>query len=237
MNKLYLIPCVIDEKSFHTIPAYITDAVKDCQVFFVENERTARRYLKQLWKIYLPEQEIIIDNYEWFTIHKAEVEVRSVFTQKIKEGKNIGIISEAGCPGVADPGQLLVHAAQEMNVEIKPLVGPSSILLALMASGMNGQQFQFVGYLPIDNNERGKAIKELEKESKKKNRTQIFIETPYRNNRLLEVLLKTCQPSTRLCIAVDITSEKEWIKTKTIVEWKKEMPDIHKRPCIFCMLA
>ena len=162
MNKVYLIPCVIDEKAFHTIPAYITDAVKECQVFFAENERSARRYFKQLWKIHLPGQEIIIDNYEWFTIHKAEGNVRSAFIQKLKEGKNVGIISEAGCPGVADPGQLLVHAAQEINVEVKPLIGPSSILLALMASGMNGQQFEFVGYLPIDNNERIKTIKELE---------------------------------------------------------------------------
>ena len=237
MNKVYLIPCVIDEKAFHTIPAYITDAVKECQVFFAENERTARRYLKQLWKIYLPGQEIIIDNYEWFTIHKAEGNVRSAFIQKLKEGKNVGIISEAGCPGVADPGQLLVHAAQEINVEVKPLIGPSSILLALMASGMNGQQFQFVGYLPIDNHERAKAIKELETESKKKSCTQIFIETPYRNNQLIEILLKTCQPSTRLCIAVDITGDNEWIKTKTIGEWKKSIPDIHKRPAIFILYA
>ena len=237
MNKVYLIPCVIDEKAFHTIPAYITNAVKDCQVFFVENERTARRYLKQLWKTYLPEQEIIIDNHKWFTIHKAEEDVRSAFIQTLKEGKNVGIISEAGCPGIADPGQVLVHAAQEMNIEVKPLIGPSSILLALMASGMNGQQFRFAGYLPIDNHERAKAIKELETESKKKNCTQLFIETPYRNNQLIEVLLKTCQSTTRLCIAADITGENEWIKTKAILEWKKEIPDLHKRPCIFCMLA
>ena len=138
---------------------------------------------------------------------------------------------------MADPGQLLVHAAQEINVEVKPLIGPSSILLALMASGMNGQQFQFVGYLPIDNHERAKAIKELETESKKKSCTQIFIETPYRNNQLIEILLKTCQPSTRLCIAVDITGDNEWIKTKTIGEWKKSIPDIHKRPAIFILYA
>jgi 16S rRNA (cytidine1402-2'-O)-methyltransferase len=237
MNKIYLIPCFIDEQSIHTIPAYITEAVKDCQVFFAENERTARRFLKQLWKYYLPAQEIIIDNYEWFTIHKAETEVQSVFRQKIKEGKNIGIISEAGCPGVADPGQLLVNVAQEMKIEVKPMVGPSSILLALMASGMNGQQFQFVGYLPIDNDQRVKAIKDLETESKKKKCTQIFIETPYRNNQLTETLIRTCQPSTQLCIAADITGENEWIKTKTIGEWKKEKTDIHKRPAIFCMLA
>jgi 16S rRNA (cytidine1402-2'-O)-methyltransferase len=236
-SKVYLIPCFINEAAVHTIPPYIVDAVKDCQVFFVENERTARRYLKQLWKACLPGQEMVIDNYEWFTIHKAEGEVQNTFKQKLKEGKNIGIISEAGCPGVADPGQLLVKAAQEMGVEICPLVGPSSVLLALMASGMNGQQFQFTGYLPIDHQERVNAAKYLEAESKKKNCTQIFIETPYRNNQLIETLLKTCSPATRLCIAVDITGNREWIKTKTISEWTKNKPDIHKRPAIFLLLA
>ena len=228
---VYLIPSLLDENGLHTIPPYIIEAVKNCQVFFVENERTSRRFLKQIWK------EMVIDNYEWFTIHKAEEEAISIFKQKLKEGKTIGIISEAGCPGVADPGQLLVAAAQEMNVEVKPMVGPNSILLALMASGMNGQQFHFIGYLPIDNQQRMQAIKELETESKKKNCTQLFIETPYRNNQLIEVILKTCNPSTRLCIAVDITGEKEWIKTKTVSEWKKEKIDIHKRPAIFLLLA
>ena len=228
---VYLIPSLLDENGLHTIPPYITDTIKKCGVFFVENERTSRRFLKQLWK------EMVIDNYEWFTIHKAEEEAISIFKQKLKEGKIIGIISEAGCPGVADPGQLLIAAAQEMNVEVKPLVGPNSILLALMASGMNGQQFHFAGYLPIDNQQRMQAIKELETESKKKNCTQLFIETPYRNNQLIEVILKTCSPSTRLCIAVDITGEKEWIKTKTVAEWKKEKIDIHKRPAIFLLLA
>jgi 16S rRNA (cytidine1402-2'-O)-methyltransferase len=229
--KLYLIPCFIDETAIHTIPPYVLDAVKECQVFFVENERSARRYLKQLWK------EIVIDNYEWFTIHKAEAQVQTAFRQKIKEGKTIGIISEAGCPGVADPGQLLVSVAQELKVEIKPLVGPSSILLALMASGMNGQQFQFVGYLPIDSNQRIKTIKDLEGESKKKNCTQIFIETPYRNNQLFETLLKNCSSSTHLCIAADITGEKEWIKTMSVADWKKENVEINKRPAIFLLLA
>jgi 16S rRNA (cytidine1402-2'-O)-methyltransferase len=235
--SVYLIPSLLDEKGIHVIPSYVIDAIKNCQVFFTENERTARRFLKQLWKDCLPGQEIVIDNYEWFTIHKAEEEAVAIFKQKIKEGKNIGIISEAGCPGVADPGQLLVAAAQEMNLAVKPLVGPNSILLALMASGMNGQQFQFVGYLPIDNQQRMLAVRELEAESKKKNCTQIFIETPYRNNQLLEVLLKTCKPSTLLSLAVDITGENEWIKTKTIAEWKKEKTDIHKRPAIFLLLS
>jgi len=234
---VYLIPSLLDENALQTIPLYITDAVKRCQVFFVENERTSRRYLKQLWRACLPGEEMVIDNYEWFSIHKTEEEATHIFKQKLKEGKNIGIISEAGCPGIADPGQLLIAAAQEMDVEIKPLVGPNSILLALMASGMNGQQFHFGGYLPIDNQQRMQAIRELENESKKKNCTQLFIETPYRNNQLIEVILKTCQPSTRLCLAVDITGEKEWIKTKPVAEWKKEKIDIHKRPAIFLLLA
>lgn len=228
---VYLIPSFIDEEAVDTIPPYITDAVKDCQVFFVENERTARRYLKKIWK------EIVIDNYEWFVIHKAEKEVQGLFKQKINEGKNIGIISEAGCPGIADPGQLLVSVALQMNAQVKPLVGPSSILLALMASGMNGQRFQFVGYLPINEHERAKAIKELESESQKKNCTQVFIETPYRNNQLIESLLKNCNPISRLCIAANLTGNKEWIRTWSIQEWKKYKPDLHKQPVIFCLLA
>ncbi|HMR85766.1 MAG TPA: SAM-dependent methyltransferase, partial [Niabella sp.] len=156
---------------------------------------------------------------------------------KIKEGKIIGIISEAGCPGVADPGQLLIAAAQEMNATVVPLVGPSSILLALMASGMNGQQFSFTGYLPIDNQQRIKAIKELECESAKKNSTQIFIETPYRNNQMLETLLKNCQPSTMLCVAVNITGPDEWIKTTSIQQWKHLTTDLHKKPAIFLLSA
>jgi len=228
---VYLVPSLLDEKGIHTIPPYVVDAIQNCQCFFVENERTARRFLKQLWK------EMVIDDYEWFVIHKTESDAVNSFKQKLKEGKNIAIISEAGCPGVADPGQLLVAAAQEMNIEIKPLVGPNSILLALMASGMNGQQFQFLGYLPIDIQQRIQSIKTLESESKKKNCTQLFIETPYRNNQLLEIILKTCHPSTLLCLGVDITGEKEWIKTKSVEEWKKEKIDIHKRPAIFLLLA
>ncbi len=228
-SLVYLVPSVLEESATETIPPYIIDAVKNCQVIFAENERTARRFLKSICK------EIVIDDYEWFTIHKAENEVMSSFRQKITEGKNIGIISEAGCPGIADPGQILIAAAQEMNATIKPLVGPSSILLALMASGMNGQQFEFVGYLPIDNLERNKAITALETSSQKKNSTQIFIETPYRNNQLIETLLKTCKPSTRLCIAAELTGAGEFIKTRTVADWKKEKTDFHKKPVIFLL--
>jgi 16S rRNA (cytidine1402-2'-O)-methyltransferase len=230
-STIYLVPSLLDESGANALPAYIVDAIKDCQVFFVENERTTRRYFKTLWK------EMVIDEYEWITIHKAEQEVQAVFRQKINEGKNIGIVSEAGCPGIADPGQLLIGIAQQMNTVIKPLTGPSSILLALMASGMNGQQFQFLGYLPIDSQQRSKTIRELEAESQKKDCTQIFIETPYRNNQLIEVLLKTCKPSTRVCLAANLTGENEWIKTKTVADWKKEKVDLHKQPSIFLLHA
>ena len=234
MANVYLIPTVLAEERFDTIPAYVTSAIKDCHVFFVENERTTRRYLKQLWKNYLPDEEIVIDDYEW---HVITNETKGAFKRLLKEGKNIGIVSEAGCPGIADPGQELIAIAQEMGAEIKPLVGPNSILLALMASGMNGQQFQFVGYLPIDNQKRIAAIKDLEAESARKKCTQIFIETPYRNNQMIESLQKTCKPSTQLCIAVDITGKNEWIKTMAVAEWQKNKTDIHKRPAIFLIYA
>lgn len=230
-STVYLIPSVLDETATHTIPLYIIDAVKNCQVIFAENERTARRFLKSICK------EIVIDDYEWFAIHKAEEEQKNNFRQKIKEEKNIAIISEAGCPGVADPGQVLVEVAQQMNTIVKPLVGPSSILLALMASGMSGQHFEFIGYLPIDNNERIKAIKELETTSQKKNSTQIFIETPYRNDQLIDTLLKTCKASTKICIAAELTGSNEFVKTKTVEEWKKEKTGFHKKPVIFLLMV
>ena len=228
-SVIYLIPSFLSEDSVDTIPVYIIDAVKNCKVIFAENERTARRFLKSICK------KIVIDDYEWFTIHKAEAEQIAMFKQKIKEEKNIAIISEAGCPGIADPGQLLVQAAQQLNVTVKPLVGPNSILLALMASGMNGQQFQFVGYLPIDAQQRTSKLKELEEESARKKCTQIFIETPYRNNQLLEAILKTCKPTTQLCIASELTSKSEFIKTRSIAEWRNEKIDLHKKPVIFCL--
>jgi 16S rRNA (cytidine1402-2'-O)-methyltransferase len=230
-GKVYLIPSFLYDDAVETIPAYVTDAVKDCQVFFVENERSARRYLKRTWR------DMIIDDFRWFTIHKAEKEVQQQFIEILKEGKNIGIISEAGCPGVADPGQLLVEAAQKLNATVRPLVGPSSILLALMASGMNGQCFQFHGYLPIDTAARKKMIKELEADSVKKSCTQIFIETPYRNNQMLGDILQSCRDESKLCIAVDITSPSENIRTKTIQQWRKILPDLHKKLVIFLLQA
>lgn len=232
MATVYLIPSQLQEDGLHAIPASVAEAIKQCQVFFVENERTTRRYFKQLWKTLLPGEEMIIDNYEWQVIGEG---CEPVFAQRIREGKTIGIVSEAGCPGVADPGQALVAVAQDMKALVKPLTGPSSILLALMASGMNGQQFHFHGYLPIDSQQRTKTLKELESASARQNCTQIFIETPYRNNQLIEAILKNCAGNTRLCIAADITGQGEWIKTMTVQAWKKEVPDLHKRPAIFLL--
>jgi 16S rRNA (cytidine1402-2'-O)-methyltransferase len=231
MSIIYLIPCTLAEDATATIPTYVMDAVKNTTVIFAENERTARRFFKAM------DKSIVIDAYEWFTIHKAEEEVLQVFRQKIKEQKNIAIISEAGCPGIADPGQLLIATAQELQCTVKPLVGPSSILLSLMASGMNGQQFEFVGYLPIDNGERIKKIKELEAASLKHCSTKIFIETPYRNNQLMESLLKTCMPSTKICVAVTLTAVDERITTMTVAQWKIKKPELHKLPVIFLLYA
>lgn len=234
MNKkgmVYLIPSILHDEGTNALPAYILSAIKKCTVLFAENERTARRFLKKLSK------EIVIDDFEWYGIHKSEKEILFAFTQKLKEGRTIGIISEAGCPGIADPGQILIAAAHKMNAEVKPLVGPNSILLALMASGLNGQQFRFVGYLPVENHKRNNRIKELEAESKKSGATQIFIETPYRNNQLLESILKTCMSSTKLCIAVNLTAPNENVKMMSIENWRKSKPDINKQPAIFCLLA
>lgn len=176
---------------------------------------------------------MVIDEYEWHTIHKAEEAVQQVFAATIKSGKTIGILSEAGCPGVADPGQLLVAKAQDLGALVKPLVGPSSILLALMASGMNGQQFRFHGYLPIESAQRKKALQQLEEEALKKGVAQIFIETPYRNDQLVNDILQCCKPSTRLCIAADMTAPSEMVVTKTLQQWKQAQPSLHKRPVIF----
>lgn len=232
-SKVYLIPTVLydDEMALRSIAGYTIEALKSCTCFYVENERTARRFLKKIYK------EINIDNYEWHTIHKTENNVLNNFKNDINNKKPIGILSEAGCPGIADPGQILIHTAQQMNAKVIPLVGPSSILLALMASGMNGQCFQFVGYLPIGIYERKKNIAALENESAKKNCTQIFIETPYRNNQLLNDILLTSKGETQLCIGIDITSSNELIQTKTIKDWKNIKPDLNKRQVIFLLYA
>lgn len=232
MSTIYLIPSFLDESATETLAPSVLQAVKQCQTFFVEDARTARRFLKSIWK------EMVIDDYEWTIANKDNVDepsLISAFQKAIRSGKNIGIISEAGCPGVADPGQALVQIAHKEKARVVPLVGPSSILLALMASGMSGQQFRFLGYLPIDRVQRAKAIREMEQEAQRKQCTQVFMETPYRNNQMLETLVETCQPNTLLGIAANITGPAEFIRTATIAEWKKKLPDLHKQPVIFTL--
>ena len=231
MSNVYLIPSLLAQEATETIPAYVLKAVEACTVIFAENERTARRFLKKINK------DIVIDRFEWFSIHNREEAETINFRQKIKENKNIAIISEAGCPGVADPGQKLVSIAQEMNCTVKPLVGPNAILLALMASGLNGQQLEFCGYLPVENEKRVNKIKELETGSAKNHCTKIFIETPYRNDQLLDAFLNHCKPSSRLCIAANLTAPQERIKTQSIADWKKNKPQLNKQPVMFLLLA
>ncbi|MEY3947367.1 MAG: hypothetical protein RL512_178 [Bacteroidota bacterium] len=225
MSIILLIPAPLHEEGLTSLPSYLLDQIKSCQAFFVENERTTRRYFKQL------DKSIVIDAYTWSTIGSQDSV--SLFKKLVKEGKTIGIVSEAGCPGVADPGQELIALAHDMDCTIHPLVGPSSILLALMASGLNGQQFRFNGYLPIEENARQKAIIDLEQASRKDNCTQLFIETPYRNNTLLTSLLKYLSANTRLCIATDLTSPNEWVATKAVSQWRQAPPELHKRQVIF----
>ncbi len=226
---VYLIPCFLDEDGLDALPAYILTTIKSCSVFFVENERTTRRYFKKL------DRQIVIDNYTWVNI--ADGNAAAIFKQNIQEGKTIGIVSEAGCPGIADPGQELVLLAQQMNAVVKPLTGPSSLLMALMASGLNGQQFKFNGYLPVDAQQRNKAIKALEAESLQNNCTQLCIETPYRNQQLLDAFLKVCSPNTLLCLASGITGANEFVKTLTIAQWKNKPLQLGKVPTVFLILG
>jgi 16S rRNA (cytidine1402-2'-O)-methyltransferase len=229
MATLYLIPTSLGESPFDSIlPARNTQIVTDLMYFIVEDVRTARRFLKKA------NPSIDIDTLTFFILNQhTSPEELSSFLKPMFAGNDMGVLSEAGCPAIADPGADVVAIAQQNNFRVVPLVGPSSILLSLMASGFNGQSFAFVGYLPIQPDERSKALKKLESRAYSENQSQIFIETPYRNMKMLEEILKTCQSNTRLCIAVDITLETEFIKTKTIKEWKTQLPDLNKRPCIF----
>jgi 16S rRNA (cytidine1402-2'-O)-methyltransferase len=229
LGKVLLLPMLLHEEGWEAIPKDIDQWIKSCDVFFVENEKTTRRYFKKIWK------EMVIDNYQWFTIHQVEEVQINNFIQILKSGKTIGIVSEAGCAGIADPGQLLVSAAQQLGATVKPYMGPSSILLSLMASGFNGQGFTFNGYLPIDATERKKKIQQLEQIVTSNGIAQLFIETPYRNNPLLEAILQTCHPTTQLCIGVDITGPTESIKTATIQYWKNNKPELHKKLAIFIL--
>jgi 16S rRNA (cytidine1402-2'-O)-methyltransferase len=229
LGKVLLLPMLLHEEGWEALPRDIEAWIKSCDAFFVENEKTTRRFFKKIWK------EMVIDDYQWFPIHQVEATQVDAFVQILKSGKTIGIVSEAGCAGIADPGQILVGAAQKIGAMVKPYMGPSSILLSLMASGFNGQGFTFNGYLPIDAAERKKKILQLEQIVNSNGVAQLFIETPYRNNPLLEAILQTCHPNTQLCIGVDITGPTESIKTATLQYWKNNKPELHKRLAIFIL--
>ena len=228
---LYLIPTTLGDaaETADVIPVKVTALINQIDEYIVENEKSARHYLKKMG-IQKPLQEIILHPLNQHT----PVQDLAGYLKSIPEGKNIGIISEAGCPGIADPGADVVALAHARNIKVVPLVGPSSILLSLMASGFNGQSFAFHGYLPKERGARIKKLKELEKAAQK-GQTQLFIETPYRNTHLLEDILNSCAASTQLCIACDITLPTEFIKTKRMQEWKNHLPDIHKKPSIFLL--
>ena len=229
MPTLYLIPTSLGECSFDKIlPTQNTQIVTDLRHFVVEDVRTARRFLKKA------NPAIEINDLTFYVLNQHTTpEELSSFLSPMFAGHDLGVLSEAGCPAIADPGADVVAMAQKNNFTVVPLVGPSSILLSLMASGFNGQSFAFVGYLPIQPADRAKMLRKLENRAYTEDQSQIFIETPYRNMKMLEEILQVCQPNTRLCIAVDITLETELIKTKTVKEWKTQLPDLSKRPCIF----
>lgn len=229
MANLFLVPNVLSDADWQTVlPANVYRVLTDTRFFIVENIRTARRFMKQVNK------EIDIDQLTFFELNKhTQTSEIPAFLEPLEKGEDVAVISEAGCPGVADPGAEIVKLAHLKGISVVPLVGPSSILLSLMASGLNGQNFAFNGYLPVKSGARVKAINLLEKRAKIEQQTQIFIETPYRNNQLIADLLKTCSTSTLLCIAANITAENEFISTKPIAEWKKNVPDLHKQAAIF----
>jgi len=229
MGNLYLIPTTLGEsETARVIPSDVAAIVKEIKYFIVENIRTARRYLRKL------DPQLNIDELMFFELNQhTESHLMEEFLKPVIEGFDVGIISEAGCPGVADPGAEVVKLAHLKHIRVIPLVGPSSILLSLMASGMNGQNFAFIGYIPVKPIERVKAIRDIEKRSAMEKQTQIFIETPYRNTALMNDLITTLSDQTRLCVASDITLATEYIKTQTIAQWKNSIPDLNKRPTIF----
>ncbi|MCF6297209.1 MAG: SAM-dependent methyltransferase [Flavobacteriaceae bacterium] len=228
-GNLYLIPTTLgDNEPLEVLPILVKKIVEKIDYFIVENEKSARRFIKKITPQKLqPSLKIFI--LDKFT---SDLESKAYLDSCLK-GHDVGLLSEAGVPAIADPGASIVMLAHQKNVKVIPLVGPSSITMAMMSSGLNGQNFAFNGYLPIDKSERKKTIKELEKISKLKNQSQIFIETPYRNNKLFSDLNNTLTPSTYLCIAVDISLSTEFIKTLSINDWKRQKVDLHKRPCIF----
>ena len=226
---LYLIPVTLGESPIEQVlPSYNTEIISNLFYFIVENVRSARRFLKKC------NPEIDINELTFYELnkHTLKEEVES-FLAPLKSGCSIGVLSEAGCPAIADPGADVVAIAQRNNYKVVPLVGPSSILMSLMASGFNGQSFAFHGYLPIDEVERVKTLKQLEARAYNEDQTQIFIETPYRNDKLAEDILRQCKAQTKLCIAMNISCENEYIVTKKVGAWKNTLPKMHKQPCVF----
>lgn len=229
LGKLYLIPTTLGEMNPEDVmPQTIKRSIDFIDDYIVENDKTARKFIKSI----APEKKQAELRLSLLNKHTEVADYQNMI-QPLLEGKNVGLMSEAGCPGVADPGAVIVKLAHEKGIQVVPLVGPSSILLAIMASGMNGQSFTFNGYLPIDANEKKSTLKQLERISFDKNQSQLFIETPYRNNKIFEDMLATLQPNTHICVACDITLPTEFIKTLTVNDWKKNKVDLHKRPCIF----
>jgi 16S rRNA (cytidine1402-2'-O)-methyltransferase len=228
-GKLYLIPTTLGEGNpFDVLPQTILRTIEFIDDYIVDNEKTARKFIKSV------NPEKVQATLRLSSLNKhTEVSEHNKMIQPCLDGKNIGLMSEAGCPGVADPGAVIIKLAHEKGIQVIPLVGPSSILLAIMASGMNGQSFTFNGYIPIEKSEKKSALKNLEKLSQDKNQSQLFIETPYRNNKMLEDILQALNPATHLCVATDITLETEYIKTMRVSEWKKVVVDLHNRPTIF----
>lgn len=232
-GKLFLIPTTIAESTQHSvIPSSVIEALKHVDHFLAEDIRTARRYLSSL-KIYDSIEPL---HFSVLNKETREQDLPELFAP-IREGKNMGVLSESGCPGIADPGALAARYAHQHGIQVIPLTGPSSILLALMASGLTGQNFAFHGYLPIDGKESTEAIRSFEKESRSKRQTQIFIETPYRNNAMAGNLLKALHEDTLLCIAIDITGKDESIITKPVKAWRKDKPELPKSPAVFLFLA
>lgn len=228
-GKLYLIPTTLgDTAPLEVLPISVKKIIEIVDDYIVENEKSARHFIKRI-NSGKSQPSLKINVLNKFT---QDIEL-SGFLDACIEGKPVGLLSEAGCPGIADPGADIVKIAHKQGIQVVPLVGPSSIIMAMMASGFNGQNFSFNGYLPIDTRERKSALKTLEKESFKNNASQIFIETPYRNNKMLEEICSTLHPDTNVCVAVDITLPNEFIKTNTVSEWRNQKVDLHKRPAIF----
>ena len=234
LGTLYMVPVTLgDDNLSFVIPADVIQIVKGLEYFVVENEKSARRFLGTV-KSNKPVREL---NFQLLNEHTAEKDLPELIAPLLA-GHNVGMLSEAGCPGIADPGATLAALAHRKGIKVSPLVGPSSILLSLMASGFNGQQFTFLGYLPSDKAARVTKLKEIEKQSERLNETQIFIETPYRNQHMLEDILASCNANTKLCIARNVSLEVELVVSKTIAEWKKNaLPDLHKQPTVFLLIA